>query len=90
MRKWIAFRMSLVLFLGAWLSSASAVEKIEGPKLPPSANKVSRLTTDECEGLGGTVAPAEKVQGDCKGLAGCILVDSDGVQRRLCIDEQRH
>jgi hypothetical protein len=77
----------LTLLIGVVLaSSASAIDKTAGQKVPQSKNKVSRLTTDECIGLGGKV----DFWVACGTQSACWTADSDGVVRRICIDEVKH
>jgi hypothetical protein len=85
---------ALALSVGITLAnSASAVERIDGPKLPPSANTVSKLTSAECKGLGGAIRDTQL--GDSDNLMGgcqqkCEIANQSGVVRVLCIDEVKH
>jgi len=93
----VAFVAVVALIVsGASAISALAEEKIIGPTSSPSANKIApsgptieKLTTKECEGLGGKaelVGPGS--DWNCTSI--CHVVDQFGVVRSTCIDEVKH
>ncbi len=53
-------------------------------KLPPGT--LSKLTKQECEGLGGKVSDDNM----CKGGSKCITTNQDGVQHEACIDNAKN
>jgi hypothetical protein len=75
-------------------NSVSAEDKITAPAQSPSANKIApsgpkieKLTSQECEGLGGKVVKVETPL-FCANM--CEVADAAGVVRSTCIDEIRH
>jgi hypothetical protein len=75
---------SLLFFLSVALAnSASAVERIDGPQLPPSANKVLRLSNEECEAAGGSVNDSVI----CNSKLVCQTTDQNGTIHRVCISK---
>jgi hypothetical protein len=97
----VALRVALALFVGiAFASSALAEDKVVAPPLSqsgnkfapiltPSGNKIEKLTSFECRGLGGIVVPnREESTSSCRSV--CQVADVTGVVHTGCIDEVVH
>jgi len=63
-------------------ASAKPAPKQQTPANPPGKVKPA-MSTNECNGLGGTVAR----EGTCMSAFTCITSDKDGVLHQTCIDE---